>query len=193
MDYLLADIVWRPFIGARWIWVISAAHLLASWLCFQAARQPRFMLNGKRDSIAPKIWFALSLFMFALFLNKFLDLQSLATLYMRSNAKTSGWYANRRVLQYGFVIGSAVMGFLCLAVTFVFLRGRWRQCGLACFAAVCLLTLIVIRSASYHPIDVLIYHNPVVGNRVNAGLELAGSLLVCLGAWQAARSFPSQR
>ena len=44
------------------------------------------------------------------------------------------------------------------------------------------LTLIAIRAASYHPIDMIIYHNPVVGNRVNAGLELAGALLVCLGA-----------
>ena len=136
MDYLLADIVWRPFIGARWIWVISAAHLLAAWLCFQAGRQPRFMPNGKHDSIAPKIWFALAAFMFALFLNTFLDLQSLATLYMRGNAKTSGWYANRRALQYVFVVASAVMGMACLAASFFLLRGRWRQCGLASVAAV---------------------------------------------------------
>ena len=182
MEYLLADIAWRPFVGARWIWGISAAYLLASWLCFQAVRQPRFMLNGKRDSIAPKIWFALSAFMFALFLNKFLDLQSLATLSLRSNAKTSGWYANRTMLQYAFVIASAVMGTICLAASFFLLRGRWRQCGLASVAAVYLLTLIAIRAASYHPIDNIIYHNPVVGNRVNAGLELAGALLVCLGA-----------
>jgi hypothetical protein len=187
MDYLLADIVWRPLIGARWIWVISAAHLLASWLCLQAGRKERFKPDGRRDSIAPKFWLVLSVFMFVLFLNKFLDLQSLLTLSLRRSARVEGWYKNRRSLQYVFVVVSAAMGTTCLAASLYLLRSRWRQCGLACFAAVFLLTLVVIRSASYHPIDELIYGMPYVGNRANAGLELAGALLVCLGARLASR------
>ena len=190
MDYLIADIVWRPLIGARWIWVISAAHLFACWLCFQAGRQKRLNPDGKPDSFAPTFWNLLGVFMFVLFLNKFLDLQSLITISMRNYAKSGGWLSDRRTFQVAFVAASAAIGGICLAVCVFVLRRRWRQCGLACSAAVFLLTLITIRTASYNPIDTLLYHLPLIGNRTNAGLELAGALLVCLGAWQAS---PRQR
>ncbi len=185
MDYLLADIAWRPFIGARWIWVISAAHLLACWLCFQAGRQKRLKPDGKRDSIAQLFWIMLSFFMFLLFLNKFLDLQTLLTISMRNAARTGGWFSDRKKIQLEFIVASATIALICFVISTLLLRTRWRQCGLALCAAVFLLILITARLPSYHQIDKLLYHLPVVGNMMNAGLELAGALLVCLGARRA--------
>ena len=182
MEYLLADIAWRPFTGARWIWVISAAHLLASWLCFQAGRQKRLKPDGKNDLIAQMFWILLSFFMFFLFLNKFLDLQSLLTVSMRKYAKTEGWISDRKKIQVEFIVASATIATICFAICAILLRRRWRQCGLALCAAVFLLILVLIRMPSYHMIDKLLYHLPVIGNMMNAGLELAGALLVCLAA-----------
>ena len=187
MEYLLADNAWRPLIGARWIWVISAAHLLACWLCIQAVRHERFKPEGNPDSMARKFWIILAAFMFVLFLNKLLDLQSLLTVSMRNYARAGGWFADRSKAQVEFIVASAVMGAICFTVSGFLLRDRWRQCGLALFAAVLLLTLILVRMPSYHQIDKLLYALPVIGNRMNAGLELAGAILVCLGAWQATR------
>ena len=193
MDYLLADNAWRPLIGARWIWVISAAHLLGCWLSFHAGSQNRLKRDGKPDLIAQMFWIMLSVFMFVLFLNKFLDLQSLLTVSLRNSARAEGWFSDRKRVQFDFIVASAVLGMICLAISFIILRGRWRQCGLALCAAVFLLILILIRMPSYYVIDKLLYALPVVGNRMNAGLELAGALLVCLGARQASRPSTLQR
>ena len=182
MESVLADIVWRPGTGARWIWWISAAHLVASCLCFLAGRSQRTASDETGTRPTTKFWFALSGFMIVLCLNKILDLQSLVTIFLRQMAQSEGWFENRRSFQAAFVIVAAVMGVMLLFVSVSVFRGRWRQCGLAYLAAVFLLTLVVIRTASYHPVDRFLYGLSGVGNRMNAGLELGGAILVGLGA-----------
>ncbi len=179
---LLADYTWRPGFGARWIWWISAAHLLAAVLCFYVGRKEREISTLRARDGSPVFWFVLAAFMAALCINKVFDLETLLTMYLRQAARTEGWYNNRRMIQAIFVVGSVLLGLVCLAGSIYLLRGRWRQCGLACFAAFFLMILIVVRTASYHPVDEFLFHMPVFGNRVNASLELAGALLVSAGA-----------
>lgn len=181
-DGLLADIAWRPLAGARWIWWISAAHLLAAVLCLIAGRRDRTIFRSDRDSKLPIFWFVLAAFMFLLFLNKLFDLQSLLTIWLRRTARDENWYSHRRTFQWIFVCASAAFSLICLVGGVLVLRTRWKQRGLAYAASVLLMTLIVVRTASYTQIDEILYHLPVVGNRVNAGLELAGAVLVSLGS-----------
>lgn len=190
MNALLADNVWRPGFGARWLWWISLAHLLAFWLCLAAEKKERSLSTGYTDSKRPNFWFVLALFMLALCLNKIFDLQSLLTVFLRNTAKLDGWYAQRRSIQAVFIVAVAVVGLILMIVSAYLLRNHWRQRGLALMAALFLLTLFVIRTASYHPVDDILYHLPVIKNRMNAGLELGGALLVGLGALLASRRKP---
>ena len=179
---VMADVVWRPFVGARWIWWISAAHFLAACVCIRAGQRETALERRDRSSKLPIFWFVLATFMFVLFLNKLFDLQSLLTVMLRKTARDDGWYFQRRTFQKIFVWISIVMGIVGLLGSWLVLRVRWKERSLAYAAAVFLLTLIVIRTASYHPVDEFLYLHPVAGNRVNAGLELAGAVLVGLGA-----------
>jgi len=185
---VLADYTWRPGIGARWIWWISAAHLIAAWLCFRAAKNEHPAWDVKRTSGLSQFWVVLTLFMLALFLNKILDLQSVVTLVLRKQAYAEGWYAKRRSIQLIFTVISIAIGVMGLIVSYYWLRGYWRQRSLAYFAAAFLFILVAIRTASYHPVDVILYLQPGLGNRVNAGLELDGALLVSIGAFLSHRS-----
>lgn len=183
-NLVLADVSWRPLYGVRWMWLITIAHFFVASLCFSRSKQERAWSNG-RDS---NFWFGLGLFMVALGVMKILDLQALLTLFLRDTAKEEGWYANRRTVQAIYVAAVGIMSMLVLAVSFFLLRGRGLQRGVAYAGAVFLLTLIVVRTASYHPIDDILYFIPGIGNRMNAGLELAGSIVVGLGARMSGRS-----
>ena len=187
MNVLLADSVWRPGFGARWLWWISLAHLVAFWLCLSAGKKEHSLSTGYVDSRGSNFWFVLALLMLALCLNKVFDVQTLLTMYLRKTARLDGWYVQRRSIQVVFVVATSIAGLIGLVASVYFLRSHWRQRGLAFMAAVFLLTLIVVRTASYHPVDNILYHLPVIKNRMNAGLELAGSLLVGCGALLASR------
>ncbi|WP_397568668.1 hypothetical protein [Schlesneria sp. T3-172] len=196
MSLLLADLVWRPITGTRWGLAISAAHLLAALLCFRAATvQPAVQPTaetpegpGDQKSTRSLYWIGLALIMVLLSLNKLFDLQSLITIYGRGLAKDQGWYSDRRTLQVALVAGAAAVSLVGLLVSLYLLRGHWRERTLAHFSLAFLLTLVTIRTTSYGPLDAFLYGLPTVGNRMNAGLELAGAVLVSIGALQALQS-----
>lgn len=194
MEYLIADITWRPAFHDPYpfAWLIVALDFLAAWLCFSAGRrQPADSLGDHRSGRASRFWFVLAVSMILLGLNKQLDLQTLLTQLGRAIARIEGWYAQRRTIQIIFVIGCAVIGLIGLIASFQLLRGRWRQCGVAYLGIVFLATFVAIRTASLHHVDVVLYGLPVVGNWMNAGLELGGALLVSLGAYFAHRPIRS--
>jgi hypothetical protein len=186
-DLVLADIVWRPGYGARWIWAIALAQLIAAFLCLSAGKQELIPSDEGQQRRRSKFWSALSGLMFLLCLNKILDLQSLITIAFRQMARSENWYQNRQSLQATFVLIAVAGGVICVGLSAFVLRGRWNQRGLACFAAIFLIALVTIRMVSYHKVDRFLYGMPVIGNRMNAGMELAGSILVGLNAFLVSR------
>ena len=187
-DPLLADVRWLPGFGARWLWGISAAHLLASWLCFRNATVECQPLTEGHHGRIPWFWRGLAAFMFALFLNKFFDLQTLITIFLRQQSRNEGWYPSRQSVQWIFVQAVLTVGVIVLVGSLYLLRSHWKQRGLASVSAIFLLTLILSRIPSHNRIDHFLYHMPYLGNHVNAGLELGASLLVSLGAFLPHRS-----
>jgi hypothetical protein len=183
MGLVLDNITWRPRIGDPnpLAWVITAGYFIACILCYFADR--RFRSRSNHDfSGRAWFWFTLMLMMFALGWNKQLDLQTLLTQIGREISRQGGWYARRQPIQAAFVLCCAVAGFGFLALGLRLMRGSWRRFGLAYLGIVYLVTFVVIRAASLHHIDYLLYGLPVVGNRVNTSLELGGIILVCAGA-----------
>ena len=83
--------------------------------------------------------------------------------------------------------GMGLAGLIGILVSGLILRRNWREFGLSCLGIIFLITFVVLRAASFHHVDIVLYHLPRIGNWMNAGLEMGGSLLVSGGAWLALR------
>lgn len=183
---LFAEFSWQSLINDRtvWAWAIVVAHLLASFLCAAAAKRERAE-SAPWDYRSQYFWLVLSVLMFALAVNKQLDLQSVLTRYLRSLAMKDGWYEQRRVYQEIFIGCCAWIGLMTALAGVWIIQGRWRRYGLAFLGAIFLVTFIAIRAASFHHVDLILYRLPYVGILVNASLEMGGSILISAAAWRA--------
>jgi hypothetical protein len=170
-------IEWRPGIGDPTIigWITVAAYLLASVISFHAAN--RAQLSGVRWRIDCHFWFLMGLLLLVLGINKQLDLQSLFTELARADAKSGGWYEQRREYQRLFIAGVAGITTVGAALLMVWSRRLWRSQQVALLGTCFLLAFIVIRAASFHHVDHFL-SQVVLGARWNSILELLGIGLI---------------
>lgn len=185
---LLAEITWRPMIGDPDAlgWTVTIAYLVASWWCFKAGRQEYARFNRGHSRGVPWLWYLLSAMMFALGVNKQLDLQILLTQIGREIAFSKNLYAYRRVIQAVFILCGAVIGAVGLIVAFFLIRGRWKQYGVAFIGLMLLVGFVLVRAASFYHVNKAI-DRAGLAHWFYAGLELGGTLLVGYGAWKDSR------
>ena len=161
-----------------------AAYALGAACCWWASeRAPR------RER---RFWWALSLVMAFLCINKQLDLQSLFTDAGRFEAETHGWYQERHRYQIGFIILLTVLTLAILALLLARARRssgpvRGAMCGLAF-----LILFVLIRASSFHKVDWFINLH-LGGLRANHLMELGGIALVTGFAVAAARGNGTRR
>lgn len=175
---------WTPGIGDPSVvgWVTVALYLIAAGVCASVAT--RAGAGGGR------FWGVVAMLMFALGINKQLDLQSLFTQVLREDAVRHGWFAERRALQLTFIIVVAAFGLMLTVLLARRLRVLHRNMRLTA-AGVCLVyTYVMIRMASFHHIDRFI-GGSILGARWNWVLEIGGITIVLIGALRA--RFPSVR
>lgn len=189
MEHIFAAITWRPRIGDPNLiaWCITGTYFVAAWMCYLAGRKCRTESGTWTVSKIERFWNVLAMLMFALGCNKQLDIHTLLTQIGREVARVEGWYPYRKRIQAVFIVICALVGVTCGVAGLWFTRRRWRQCGVACVGIIFLITFVVIRAASFHHVDRLLYHLPQLGRWVNNGLEFSGTLLVALGALQSLR------
>ena len=182
MTEMLAAITWRPRIGDPTLmdWCITGGYLAASVICFVVARREG-VAKPEANRSSMRFWLALAAMMLALGLNKQLDLQTLLTQMGREIARSGGWYGERRVIQAAFAFNCAVLGAVFAGIGLRMIWGQKLAAYLAYLGVVFLVTFVVIRAASFHHIDTILYRLPAFGNRVNFGLEFGGILLVVIG------------
>jgi len=116
--------------------------------------------------------------LFALGINKQLDLQSLLTAIGKYYAHRDGWYEHRRVIQISMIMGillsmTVITGWFLFYVRTI-LKTNW----LAVVGLSFLLVFVMVRATSFHHMDILI-NTTNLGVRMNWVLELIG--IVCIG------------
>jgi hypothetical protein len=184
MTFDLSDITWRPGIGDPnpTAWLITVAYFVVCGLCFWAGKKERENRDRASEKLIPQFWFVLAGLLFFLGWNKQLDLQTLFTQIGRDAAKEEGWYKDRRPIQAAFVIIFALLGAGAVAAGIYFMREVWKRYRIAYTGIIYLGVFVVIRAASFHHIDTVLYHLPVVKYWVNTILELGGNGIVAYAA-----------
>ena len=133
---------------------------------------------GRREV---NLWRIVTVGLFALGINKQLDLQSALTEIGRIVARNQGWYETRFVVQLYFIYSvAACAAFATMAL--VFLAGKAHVATkLALAGSVCLLAFIVVRAASFHRVD-LFLGIEFIGLKMNWILEMGGIGIIIAGA-----------
>lgn len=176
-------------------------YLLGGWMCLRAfmvekAGEPRpyrqaipalLRVMRKRWPRPPAparraaLWLVVAGLLFALGVNKQLDLQSAVTELGRVMAHSQGWYEQRRTVQVVFIGVVALLGALGLGGVVWLARGHLSDFRMALGGMVFLGCFVVARASSFHHVDVLI-HTDVFGVELNWVFELTGIALVAIAA-----------
>jgi hypothetical protein len=185
----ISQLGWRPTIGDPSImgWLTVAAYAFAALLCFIAASRSRVPEDLPMNARLRHLWRGVGAFMLFLCLNKQLDLQTLLTKIGRELAVRGGWYGNRRIVQFIFVMAVAI---IAIAI-FVFIVRRTRlllkERKLLLFGLCFLIVFIIVRASSFHHVGVFL-GTEIWGVRLNWVLELGGIGLIAVSAARAIRN-----
>lgn len=159
-------------------WIIVLLYFIAALRCiFKAKASKQFGGNYQ-------FWLYLAAFLFLLGINKQLDLQSLLAEMAHDNAKTHGWYENRKSVQIAFIALLAV-GMLITLLSFrIFLANAWRNYKVTWFGLILLSIFILVRAISFQHFDMFI-NRSLYGININEVLEISAILLIILGTYLA--------
>jgi hypothetical protein len=184
----LAGLGWRPAIGDPSVmgWLTVAAYGAAAVLCALAARNAPAGGPGTPERRERRLWIWIAALMAFLGVNKQLDLQTLFTRIGRELAVRGGWYENRRIFQFLFVLAVAAAGIWVFRVVRRGTRQVLRERKLLLFGVCFLIVFIIVRASSFHHVAALI-DATVLGIRMNWVLELGGIGMIAVAAARSLR------
>ncbi len=162
---------WSPQIGDPTTigWLTVALYFIASMLSVLVF----YRQSGTRGIF----WLFLSVVLFALAINKQLDLQSALTATGRCVAQAQGWYAERRAFQLKFIISIVAVSFLVALLLFWMMRRELRKIWLALAGISLLIAFVAIRAVGFHHFDQFIGYK--IGSiRMNWALEIGGIAMI---------------
>lgn len=181
---------WHPGIGDPSVlgWLTVAAYLGATFFAYQAllqtrkdvdafAKEPAGAADQRRLAI---IWGLIAVVMLLLGINKQLDLQTFFTQTLRDMAISGGWYERRRTYQAGAIAALCIGGGCAIAAAAFFVRGVFRRAAGAIIGLALIVVFVMIRAASFHHIDTLLFRGSV---RLNWVLELGAIGVVTWSAY----------
>jgi hypothetical protein len=152
-------------------WITVGAYVVAGALAL------RNLSSARRTGVPTSFWITLAVLMFALGVNKQLDLQTWFGQTGRDLALAQGWYEQRRYVQFTFIVLLAVGA----AAALWWARQRWASLWREyrwCFVGVALLLVfIVIRAATFHHADKL-FTLDIGATTLGRALEIVGVLAV---------------
>jgi hypothetical protein len=168
---------WSPGIGDPSFmgWLTVLAYFGTAWSCFSVARRLRTRHGNEREAW---FWLSMAVLLAALGVNKQLDLQTAFTELGRMLAHRQGWYEHRRVFQRAFIFGVGLVALVTVAVALWLARTSNRAMQLAILGACFIVAFIVVRAASFHRVDRMLFKHAFGWLRLNWALELGGMAIV---------------
>jgi hypothetical protein len=154
-------------------WVTVGAYVTAAVLAF-------LVFKGQNGRLR-MFWSMLCLVLFALSINKQLDLQTAMTTAGRCLALAQGWYDDRQTVQLVFIVFVAAAGILFSGALVVTMRHNLAQNRLALIGLVFLCTFIAVRAASFQNFD-LFLGSEIAHVRMNWVMELGGITMIATNA-----------
>jgi hypothetical protein len=173
---------WQPRIGDPTAigWITSAAYQLAAIASVFAWREAPAGFGTERSAYRT-FWLMAAALLFALGINKQLDLQSALTAAGRCVSQLSGWYGQRRIVQAGFILVAGLLALIGLIWCAMKFKPVMHNCWLALVGLAFLMGFVMIRAMSFHHMDALI-DTRISGLRLNGILELGGILAITANA-----------
>lgn len=158
-------------------WITVAAYLLAALVAMRAARVAA-RAAARRDRV---FWSLVAGLLVFLAFNELFDLQQLLTAVGKARALEQGWYAERRLYQFEFILGLAVAAVLGGLAVLWLTRAAHRSLRWALLGLVFIGAFVLVRAASFHHVDALLGMGPAEFNWGSLQ-ELAGIAIVGLAA-----------
>ena len=167
---------WAPGIGDPSIagWVTVGLYFAAAVISLRVG----FAKNPKLARSERIFYRLLGVGLFALGVNKQLDLQTAFTELGRIMAAKGGWYEYRRRVQRVFILGVGLGAFAVAALGVLMLRRTPWATKIAFLGSLGLVAFVVIRASSFHHVDLFIRAS-WFGIRFNWLIEI-GAILVTL-------------
>ena len=180
---------WQPTIGDPSVmgWVTVGAYFLTSLIALVLVINSKRLFPAETYSVQLRFWLTVCLLMFALGINKQLDLQSLITAMGRYYAVRDGWLEYKRYVQVGVITVILTVAALSLLFFIYRMKGLLKTNWLAIVGLTCLLLFIVSRATSFHHMDIFI-NTHFLGIRLNWLMELGGLAAVALSALKVGNS-----
>ncbi|MDB4974754.1 MAG: hypothetical protein JWN48_3095 [Myxococcaceae bacterium] len=187
-----ADGRWHPGIGdpSALGWLTVVAYFVAAGLALRALRlhQRASVAAAGGSSTARheerlllRFWAMVLLILLLLGVNKQLDLQTFFTEVARDIARSQHWYEGRRPVQIAFILAIALLGTgSTIALAYTMRHVLSRVVG-ALVGMGALVAFVIIRAASFHHVDELLFRGRI---RLNWVLELGGIAMIAISAWR---------
>jgi hypothetical protein len=187
-----ADGRWHPSIGDPSVvgWITVLAYVCTALIAGRNARagmaQAAWWARAEAGAtqaaearLLARFWWCLCALLFALGVNKQLDLQTLFTQVLRDLARTQGWYEQRRPYQVAFIVAVGLASVTGTALLAFAMRRVLRRVWVALLGLGLLAGFVLIRAASIHQVDVALKQGTL---RLNWVLELGAIGVIALGA-----------
>lgn len=174
---------WSPGIGDPSIvgWLTVVAYGVAAFLCAAVAWQANNRRRRDDDDPTVLFWGIVALMMFALGINKQLDLQSLFTQVMRDMVQAAHWYDRRRELQATFIFAIIAVAPIVGVAALRMMPMLHRNMKVALIGLIFVYTYVIVRAASFHHVDRFI-GSSILGLKWNWLLELGGIIAIAYAA-----------
>jgi hypothetical protein len=171
---------WSPGVGDPTVigWVTTLGYFAASVLALRAGMPARDRPVAKRDRL---LWRGIAAFLFALGLNKQLDLQTALTEIGRTLSYRTGWHEVRRTVEFWFVVLFGVAALAVIVGLAVLVRSAGRELRIAVAGLALVGGFVVVRAATFHHVDHFRGARWVMASS-NWVFELGGIVLVGIGA-----------
>jgi hypothetical protein len=143
--------------------LIGFGYLVIVMFCLVTAFRPNAAVSSEHRNI----FISITIILLTMLTLRLLNINVYLTETIRMLAKSQGWYEDRHIIQVIFVSGVFIFAIIFFMLMEQKFNAIWRSYSMAFYGIIFLISFIIIKNTSYHPIDQFL-------NRELRGVKLAG-------------------